>query len=151
MSIRTKFSCPYCRLTFSDYSKKGFKSLHTSIGIPFMNCSNCQKSISTGHQPFQNMSNFMKSFEILKISLNILIATLLGGMLFGMILGGLFSYLMNLENDSFFYCVIFGLLSFLALVVLHMNSYIKWSKFVSKHIDENGDSILSNLYKHPDW
>ena len=149
MSIQTKFSCPYCGNTISSYSKKGFQSLYTSIGIPYMKCNKCQKPISTGHKPFHDMSIFMKSFEIIKISLNILIIVGIFGSMIGFFLGWLINeYLIG--TDKSFNIYVFSL-TIIAFILLKVTSYINWSKSVSKHIDENGDSVLSSQYEHPDW
>ncbi len=40
MSIQTRYSCSKCGHTVSHYSKKGFESLHTNIGISLLECKN---------------------------------------------------------------------------------------------------------------
>jgi hypothetical protein len=149
MSIQIKLSCPHCGNIISNYSKKGFQSLHTSIGIPYITCDSCQKPIRTGHKPFQDMSTFMKSFEILKISLNSLIIVGIFGSMIGFFLGWLINeYLIG--TDKPFNVYVFSLTIF-AFIALKVTTHKNWSKSVSKHIDENGDSILSSQYEHPDW
>tara|TARA_R110002072_G_scaffold288899_1_gene455266 strand:+ start:1104 stop:1562 length:459 start_codon:yes stop_codon:yes gene_type:complete len=152
MSIKTKYSCGHCGRTISGYSKKGFQSLHTSIGIPKLKCVRCGNQIETGHKPFQDMSSAEKSWEIIKISFNILIYSVIYGGIIGMLLcAAIDEYILGVEKGAS--SIHYDVMSFaiLGIFALHVPTYIKWAKRVSLRVELDGDSCESSSYNHPDW
>lgn len=149
MSIQTQYSCPNCGRSISAYSKKGITLLHSNIGIPFLKCAWCESLIKTGHSPFNRMNIFWKSVEILKITLTIIINTLLAGLLIGFMLGWLFNEVFLEINEP----INFYIISIVALFAISKSifSYLTWSKRVTKYVITEGEIISSSAYEHPDW
>jgi hypothetical protein len=151
MSNQIQYRCPHCNNILSDYSKKGFELLHTKIGLPFFTCDHCSNDISTGMKSFSSMSNFEKTRETLKISLNIILISLIfGGLMIGVFcfqfIGGPFD---NVIPDLLF-CFFMG---FLIVGFIKYLPYRKYNKWVEKMTNQGETKISISIFrkKYPDW
>jgi hypothetical protein len=149
MSIRIGYSCPRCGNEISSQSKKGFTSLHTSVGIPLLACSKCNALIKTNHKPLEQLSRFDQILEWVKISLNILIIALIFGGMIGAMLGMAFNHFILKSTEPVNLYVV-GL-TIICLFYFKLNTYKKWFKKTSEFVNGNGDTISSDKYEHPDW
>lgn len=151
MSIQTKYACPRCKATLSDYSKKGFSIIHTDVGIPVISCLNCKGLIKTGHKPYSKMDRGERTGEVIKMTINVLMNALLFGFL---IIGGIAGMIVNtvfFETDEFLNFPVM-IISSLLIAVIRINTYRRWIKFCDSYAIENGYSIEADKYnQHPDW
>ena len=151
MSYQIQYRCPHCNNILSGYSKKGFQFLHTKIGLPFFTCDNCYNDINTGMKSFSSMSNVEKIRETLKISLNIMLISLIfGGLIIGgpcfMFIGGPFDSV--IPNLLFYFIIGFLIVGFIKY--LPYRRYIKW---VENKTNQGETKISISVFKnkYPDW
>lgn len=149
MSIRTQYSCPKCRNIISSYSKKGFESLHTNIGLPYLRCVNCLTLIKTNHSPYNKMQNSVKVFEWVKIILNVSIYSLLFGFLIGFVLGWLINEFLLNSREQFNFWVI--ALTTATIFIILLRRYLKWIDETNNYNLSNEIPVNSDAYSHPDW
>ena len=158
MSYRIKYSCPKCNNVFSDYSKKGFSSLHTGIGLPYYTCNNCFSDIPSGLKPWSEMNSIKKTIELLKISLGILIvSSIFGGFFIG---GGLFMgfdgsgpFTTSTESGRGSNLLFWFVIGTLILSLYKCIPYIRYYLWVENQKRNNRNTIPINEFKenYPDW
>jgi len=143
LSTRTKYTCPKCNYTLSDYSKKGYQSLHTGIGLEYIICDNCSFNISSGLKPWSEMNSLKKLKELLKTGLNIFIISIVVFIILVPI--SIFS-----KNSNPFLWIVIGLLIFYLYKLI---IYIRYYRWVEKQKQNGRNTIPVNEFrqKYPDW
>ena len=151
MSTRIKYSCPKCNHTLSDYSKKGYPSLHTGIGLEYITCDNCFFNISSGLKPWSEMNSSKKIKELLKTGLNILIiSSIFGGFFLG---GGLFLYLKtgpfttSSESGRVNNLIFWFVIGTLILSLYKIIPYIRYHRWVEKQKQNERNTIPVNEFR----
>lgn len=148
MSIRTEYRCPHCKSTISGFSKKGYESLHSQVGTPFIQCDRCGGLIATGHKPWSHMSDPERTWERIRTMTNVGLYALLFGPLLGFVVGGT----IRSATDAPIWVVILCCAG--GVVVIYRWLWgirIRWYAEVEDHVIKHGNVMGAGQYNHPDW
>jgi hypothetical protein len=148
MAIRTQYSCPRCGKVISAYSKKGYESLHSRVGIPYLECVKCGGLIATGHKPMKVMTPKEIRFEWIRTILNLIIYSIIFGAMIGGAFGGIVASIFSLSK---YFVVTCGALGIPILFGFMLRRRLKWISKTDEYTTANGDRIKSDEYFHPDW